>query len=86
MKTVKDYTVTTSYGFFECPDCGSRFYRNGAALHNTDCPTWRDGYKNCVYHVGPNCPEFATAEEVAIDPAYALVIENADVPAEEAKG
>lgn len=62
MKIVKDDTVTTTYGFFECPKCGARFYSGGPALHDKpECKN--DGYENCIYHVGPNCKEYAEAEQ-----------------------
>jgi predicted nucleic acid-binding Zn-ribbon protein len=63
MQTVKDESVTTSYGFFECPACGSRFYGGGQALHNRGCP--ESGYENCIYHVGPKCREYEQAETPA---------------------
>lgn len=46
MNIIKDYSVTTSYGFYKCVDCLSRFYGNGVALHNEDCPTKDEGYKS----------------------------------------
>lgn len=61
MKIVKDNSVTTSYGFYECTVCGSQFYGNGPALHDgLECQG--TGYQNCIYHVGPKCKEYAQAE------------------------
>lgn len=61
IKIVKDESVTTSYGFYECPVCGSRFYGGGEAIHDkAECKD--DGYENCIYHVGPKCKEYETAE------------------------
>jgi len=64
MKIVKDDTVTTGYGFFECPVCGAKFYGGGPALHNTGCK--ETGYDVCIYHVGPRCPEYNIAEQMDV--------------------
>jgi hypothetical protein len=61
MKIVKDDTVTTSYGFFECPFCGAKFYGNGKALHHVGCK--ETGYDVCIYHVGPRCEEYEAAQQ-----------------------
>lgn len=65
MKIVKDETVTTTYGFFECLKCESRFYGNGSAIH--DKPECKDdGYQHCVYRVGPKCEGYEKASGIEI--------------------
>jgi len=65
MKTIQDDRVTTTYGFFECPECKSTFYGGGPALHEKRCN--ETGYENYIYHVGPKCAEYATAEKASAE-------------------
>ncbi len=51
MKAKYDADHDISYGYYECPICGAKFYGGGRALHNTECSE-RD-YGNCIYVFGP---------------------------------
>lgn len=62
MRIIKDESVTTFYGFFECPVCHSTFYGGGEALHKHGCT--ESNYDNCILHVGQNCREWNWTEDV----------------------
>lgn len=67
MELIKDDSVNTCYGYYECSLCKSTFYGGGNAstLHEANCPNrpQEGGYAGCVYHVGPNCAEYDQVEE-----------------------
>ena len=63
---LKDDSVqTTTHGYYECPECKKTLYHGGGFIHIPGCSRVRDDrFVGLVYHVGPNCPEYAEAVEL----------------------
>lgn len=59
---LKDESVETTHGHYECPECERTFYAGGIPLHKPSCSkAGEDRYAGLIHHVGPNCPEYAEA-------------------------
>lgn len=60
---LKDGSVETEYGWYECPECNSALYSGGPFFHFRGCPrrAANQEYDGLIYHVGPNCPEYGEA-------------------------
>ena len=49
-----DYTIVfdpeseISYGWWECPECGNKFYWGGRAMHKKGCS--KTDYSGLIYH------------------------------------
>lgn len=41
-------TIEISYGYYECPECGSTFYGGGRSIHRPGCT--RTDYVGTTYH------------------------------------
>lgn len=61
---LKDESVETTHGYYECPECEATFYAGGLPLHKPSCSkAGEDRYAGLIQHVGPNCPEYTEAVE-----------------------
>lgn len=61
---LKDDSIDTTYGYYECPECQATLYSSGPFFHAAWCSRrTEDKYSGLVHHVGPNCPEYEEAVE-----------------------
>lgn len=78
---MKDDSITTTHGYYECPECGRKMYAGGPFYHARGCSFLSDGYSDLIYRVGPSCPEYGDAVELkAFTNGTETYIALSDVP------
>ena len=60
-----DASIQVSYPLWRCPECGSKFYGGGPAVHKTGCN--QRNYSKCICIIGPKAVERIKAAQEHID-------------------